>query len=598
MSFRVKLWLAMMTLVAGVTCAALFVTHQKVEATYQKLLQEQFEAQVDYFYAQQDLRLEPLKEKCVQAARSAKLIKAMEGGTEDEIYESVRAELGLVAPQLQHRARRSKKAAVDLSTNSVEETMYLRVLEVNGTLIHPRDSPLPVPNIEHQLAKMASFMGKLELQQIGYLAPPSRNFDLQEVIATKITDPETGDTLGAILLGFPVQNYGEKTLNDVSQLQTGIWYNDRIYSSTIPSTAQGRLAREVKHEAEDMDEVRESFNLDFGGLSHRVFFKILNPNSPFRAAYQVSLYSLAGAQKTEREMRGRILLFGAGAICTGLFLSWFLSRGLSTPLQEVVRATREIQQGNYQIRVPIRGRDELGQLGAAFNQMAEDLALKEKFRSVLNMVTDKEVAEELLHGNVTTGGETREVSILFCDIRGFTRLSEGIPPEKIIQILNQHFTPMARIVTEHKGVVDKYVGDLVMAIFGAPKSYGDDACNAAACARAMIVERRRINKRSGMQLEIGIGLATGRVVVGCVGSADHLNYTVLGESVNLASRLCSQAAPGQIIMDAATRERLGKQPNLVPLPPLLLKGFTTSVQAYLLQETPEQEIAQTEVLKS
>ena len=187
--------------------------------------------------------------------------------------------------------------------------MYLRVLEVNGALIHPRDSPLPVPNIEHQLAKMASFMGKLELQQIGYLAPPSRNFDLQEVIATKITDPETGDTLGAILLGFPVQNYGEKTLNDVSQLQTGIWYNDRIYSSTIPSSAQGRLAREVKHEAEDMDEVRESFNLDFGGLPHRVFFKILNPNSPFRAAYQVSLYSLAGAQKTEREMRGRILLF-------------------------------------------------------------------------------------------------------------------------------------------------------------------------------------------------------------------------------------------------------------------------------------------------
>src|SRR3954468_10719263 len=123
MSFRVKLWLAMMMLVAGVTGAALLVTHQKVQATYQKLLQEQFEAQVDYFYAQQDLRLEPLKEKCVLVARSEKLIKAMEGGTEDEIYESVRAELGLAAPQLQHRVSRTKKAAVDLSTNSVEETM-------------------------------------------------------------------------------------------------------------------------------------------------------------------------------------------------------------------------------------------------------------------------------------------------------------------------------------------------------------------------------------------------------------------------------------------------------------------------------------------
>jgi class 3 adenylate cyclase len=587
MSFRVKLWLAMMMLVAGVTGAALFVTHQKVQATYQKLLQEQFEAQVDYFYAQQDLRLAPLKEKCVLVARSEKLIKAMEGGTEDEIYETVRAELGLVAPQLQRRLPPRKKPASEAQTNTVQEALYIRVLEMNGTLIHPRDADLPQhirQDIERQLAKMAGFMTKLELQQIGYLAPPSRNGDLQEVIATRITDPETGDTLGAILLGFPVQNYGEKTLNDVSQLQTGIWYNDRIYSTTIPPGAQGKLAREVKRQAEEMDEIRESFNFDVAGVPHRVFFKRLNPNSPFHAAYQVSSYSLLGAQKTEREMRGRILLFGAGAIFTGFFLSWFLSHGLSTPLRQVAAATKEIQRGNFQVRVPVHGTDEVGQLASSFNQMAEDLALKEKYRSVLNMVTDKQVAEELLHGDLATGGETREVSVLFCDIRGFTRLSKGIPPEKIIQILNQHFTPMARIVNEHKGVVDKYVGDMLMAIFGAPKTYGEDACNAANCARAMMLERKALNEPSGMKLEMGIGVATGRVVVGCVGSADHLNYTVLGEAVNLASRLCSQAQPGQILLDATTQERIGKQFEMAPLPPLLLKGFTQKVQAYELEE--------------
>src|SRR4051794_12062925 len=587
MSFRVKLWLAMMMLVAGVTGAALLVTHQKAQATYQKLLQEQFEAQVDYFYAQQDLRLEPLKEKCVLVARSEKLIKAMEGGTEDEIYETVRAELGLVAPQLQRRMSKTRRAVSDAQTNTVEETMYLRVLEMNGTLIHPKDSDLPSSirgDIEHQLAKMAGFMTKLELQQLGYLAPPSRNWDLQEVIATKITDPDTGDTLGAILLGFPLHNYGEKTLNDVSQLQTGIWYNNRIYSSTIPPAAQGKLSHEVKEQAEEMDEIRESFDFDIGHIPHRVFFKRLNPNSPFRAAYQVSLYSLAGAQKTEREMRSHILLFGAGAILTGFFLSWFLSHGLSTPLRQVASATKEVQRGNFQVRVPVHGNDEVGQLASSFNQMAEDLALKEKYRSVLNMVTDKQVAEELLHGDLSTGGETREVTVLFCDIRDFTRLSKGIPPEKIIQILNQHFTPMARIVSEHKGVVDKYVGDMLMAIFGAPKSYGDDAFNAANCARAMMLERTRLNENSLMPVQVGIGVATGRVVVGCVGSADHLNYTVLGEAVNLASRLCAQAQPGQILMDAATHERIGKQFEMAALPPLVLKGFTQKVQAYVLQE--------------
>src|SRR5438045_2662443 len=120
MSFRVKLWLAMMMLVAAVTGAVLFATHQKVQATYQKLLQEQFESQVDYFYAQQDLRLERLKEKCVQVARSEKLIDAMEGGTEDDIYETVRAELGQVAPQLQRRITKTKKPPLEAQTNSTE----------------------------------------------------------------------------------------------------------------------------------------------------------------------------------------------------------------------------------------------------------------------------------------------------------------------------------------------------------------------------------------------------------------------------------------------------------------------------------------------
>jgi class 3 adenylate cyclase len=196
------------------------------------------------------------------------------------------------------------------------------------------------------------------------------------------------------------------------------------------------------------------------------------------------------------------------------------------------------------------------------------------------MVTDKQVAEELIHGSYALGGEARQVTVLFCDIRGFTRLADGMPPEKIIQLLNEHFTPLTRIVYEHNGVVDKFVGDMLMAIFGAPKSYGPDALNAVSCALKLMDERRRLNKTSEMQVEMGIGIATGRVVAGCVGASDRLNYTVLGNRVNLASRLCGLALPGQILLDSATQAYLDGKVGIVPLEPVVLKGLAEKVEVF------------------
>jgi class 3 adenylate cyclase len=249
-----------------------------------------------------------------------------------------------------------------------------------------------------------------------------------------------------------------------------------------------------------------------------------------------------------------------------------------------VAGTEAVRAGNLNVKVPVRSRDEMGELAGSFNEMAEGLAQKELYRTVLNMVADEKVAHALVNGQLALGGELREISVLFCDIRGFSALTQNMPPQEVIEMLNEHMTALTRIVKEHNGVLDKFVGDLLMAIFGAPVSHAEDTLNAGRCALRLIQERKRLNETSRHQLQIGIGIATGNVVAGCMGSADRLNYTVLGERVNLASRLCKQAGPSQVIIDQTTREKLGDAATSAPLPAFNVKGFSENITAYELTE--------------
>jgi class 3 adenylate cyclase len=203
------------------------------------------------------------------------------------------------------------------------------------------------------------------------------------------------------------------------------------------------------------------------------------------------------------------------------------------------------------------------------------------------MFTDPKVAEEVLRSDIVLGGEQREVSVLFCDIRGFTGLTQHMAPPAVIQLLNDHMTALTPIVRAHHGVVDKFVGDLIMAVFGAPTSHGHDATHAAACALRIMAERGRLNAGAAVPLQVGIGIATGNVVAGCMGSSDKVDYTVLGQRVNLASRLCSKAGPMEVIIDDVTRARLGAAAVVQALAPLALKGFDTPVSAWQLLELRE-----------
>jgi class 3 adenylate cyclase len=360
----------------------------------------------------------------------------------------------------------------------------------------------------------------------------------------------------------------------------------QLYSASGGEHFQAQIQDEISRELKTVRRPRHDFIMRVQEVPHRVYCQALNPDATFPPAYQVCLYSLAEAEAEKRALRVKLLISCSVALLGALALSLLISHGLSVPIRELVNGTAEIERGNFNVKVPIRSRDEIGHLAASFNQMADGLALKEKYRSVLNMVADKGVADELVAGKIALGGEIRQISVLFCDIRGFTALTQDMPPTEVIQMLNEHMTALTQVVYEYNGVVDKFVGDLVMALFGAPKTTGRDAFNAAHCALRMIQERDKLNETARHKIKIGIGVATGSAVAGCMGSADRLNYTVLGERVNLASRLCGVAGRMEVVIDQTTKDQLADLAVVEALPDLKLKGFSMPVTAYKLLAIP------------
>ena len=440
-----------------------------------------------------------------------------------------------------------------------------------------------------------SNVGKVEVRQVGYLVSVTEEGvrQLIEVMAAPVRAEDGGEVLGALLKGMvvnfsrtPAQRIGGQEVPPMGgePLLAGMVAEGEVFSQILSGELKELILSAITDELqEDGDRLQGEVALEHDGESYGLFYKRMNSGGTLPPAYQVVLYPLAQLRSDLLSLRLKGSGVGVGAMWFGVFLAWLLARRFAKPIRELAAATKEIREGNYEVRVPVRSKDEIGDLAQSFNEMAGELKLKEQIRDVLGKVADEAVAEALISGSLELGGETRTVSILFCDIRGFTGLSETMAPTDVVELLNDHMTAMTRVVYEHHGVVDKFIGDEVMVVFGVPKAYGNDAENAALCAIKMLEERARLNQGAGRPFEVGIGVATGSVVVGCIGSMDRLNYTVIGERVNRAARLCGLAGPGQAVVDDTTWQAVADRASGTEIENVKLKGYAGGVRAFLLE---------------
>lgn len=245
-------------------------------------------------------------------------------------------------------------------------------------------------------------------------------------------------------------------------------------------------------------------------------------------------------EQVYRTRRWNMWLMGIVTLAALLFI-WFFARGMTRPIQKLTRAAGLIEQGQYEVQLVPESRDEIGMLTHSFNSMSRGLQERENLKTSFGKFVSKEIAEMSLSGDMRLGGERMECAIFFSDIRGFTAMSEKLRPEDVVEFLNEYFSEMVRCVNETHGHVDKFIGDAVMAVWGAPRSHGnntENAINGALMMREALIEfnRGRGSARKPT-INIGAGINTGYVIAGQIGSDEKLEYTVIGDAVNLASRV-------------------------------------------------------------
>jgi class 3 adenylate cyclase/HAMP domain-containing protein len=256
-------------------------------------------------------------------------------------------------------------------------------------------------------------------------------------------------------------------------------------------------------------------------------------------------------------------LLGSIGMVIAILIGFIFAVGVSTPIKRLAVATKQVAEENFAHRVNIRSKDEFSELGDSFNQMIIDLGEKQKIRSAFDKSVSKEVADHMLKQGAELGGTTQYATILFADIRGFTSLSEELDEKSLINLLNEYFSLVNSCIIRQQGVIDKFIGDAVMALFGTPIPSEHSAYSGLIAARDMLDTVVRFNKGAqliyGCELDIGIGLNSGNVVAGLVGSDDRLNFTVLGDQVNIASRiegLCKYYGIALILSESSVNDIL------------------------------------------
>jgi adenylate cyclase len=269
----------------------------------------------------------------------------------------------------------------------------------------------------------------------------------------------------------------------------------------------------------------------------------------------------------------------------GIFGALWIARRIAQPLTDLSAKMGRLREGDFDVRASTipHGNDEVGDLAHAFDEMALGLKERERLKGTLDRYVSGDVAERILEekDDLLLRGEVRRVTVLFLDVRGFTTISERLSPTEVVALLNEYFDVVVDCVTRHGGMLNKFIGDAAMCIWGAPKAALNAERDAVLCAleiQTAVAALSEGRARNGLTtVGLGIGINAGEAVAGNLGAARRLEYTVIGDAVNLAQRLESQAKAGEVLISQAVYEKVETLVEVSPREAVKLKGKTQPV---------------------
>ncbi len=279
-----------------------------------------------------------------------------------------------------------------------------------------------------------------------------------------------------------------------------------------------------------------------------------------------------------KNIQRRNLYIMLAVLSLAVMVVYFFAKTITTPVKALMGAALRVEEGKFILDMKPTSRDELGALTETFVEMGRGLAEREKIKDAFGKFVNKEIAEKVLKDEISLGGERKEATIFFSDIRSFTAISEKLQPEEVVDFLNQYMTRMVNCVNSTGGVVDKFIGDAIMAVWGVPVSSGRDAQDAVDGALMMRKSLAEFNQGRGSDkkplIRIGCGINSGPVVAGQIGSTERMEYTVIGDAVNLASRIEALNKPfgTDILVSEDTLKELGDGYVVEPMEAIKVKG--------------------------
>lgn len=388
---------------------------------------------------------------------------------------------------------------------------------------------------------------------------------LFQLVAVPVFAP---DVIGFLLLGEAVDDRLAGRLKAATGTDVSFLTKDRVFASSWPTQKRGQHIP-APFPAKDKR---------FQSLAVPVKSNLQQP------LFALMQRSYAEALAPLRALQQRILVIGTAGLLGALLIGMGLAGGIIAPLQGLVAGMREVLRGNLRYRSPIERPDELGFIAKSFNEMIDGLEERELIRDTFGRFVSHDVAEAVLTGRVPLQGERRDISILFQDIRGFTSLSERLDPAVLLRLLNQFFTEVVAAVEAEGGVVKQFLGDGVMALFGAPQPHPDHAARAVRAALGIVSRLKGLNETLQEQgigpLEIGVGIHSGTVVAGLIGPDNRVEYGVVGDAVNLASRVeaLTREMQATILVSSDITAQLGPAFELGRTATTLVKGKSQPVE--------------------